>query len=356
MSWFRLAMLGCAVCLPARAQTVVGPYISLGAGADLLQNENFRPTNGLVPLPRSYRFDVGPAGVVSLGYGVGHGLRFEVEGDYAYNHVRGVTFSQPLHAGGHEQQYGGFVNAIQDFALPPAVPVTPYFGIGAGYRELELDDVASGPASSVSHSGMESRGNFAYQGIAGVATPLPFVPGLSLTAEYRLIGMLPPSDYPRYVAGYEGPLRVSVNNVFNHEALIGLRLAFGVPRPAPPPMPVAASVPAPEAARTYLVFFDWDRADLTARARTIIADAAQASNRVQTTRIEVDGYTDLSGTLAYNAALSVRRADAVAAELVRDGVSRGEITTEGFGETRPLVPTAQGVREPQNRRVEIILK
>ncbi len=46
----------------------------------------------------------------------------------------------------------------------------------------------------------------------------------------------------------------------------------------------------------------------------------------------------------------------VAAELVRDGISRSEITTQGFGETHPLVPTAQGVREPQNRRVEIILK
>jgi outer membrane protein OmpA-like peptidoglycan-associated protein len=52
----------------------------------------------------------------------------------------------------------------------------------------------------------------------------------------------------------------------------------------------------------------------------------------------------------------VRRAEAVEAELVKDGVNRGEITIHGFGESNPLVPTAQGVREPQNRRVEIILK
>jgi outer membrane protein OmpA-like peptidoglycan-associated protein len=104
------------------------------------------------------------------------------------------------------------------------------------------------------------------------------------------------------------------------------------------------------------VFFDWDKSDLTARARQIISDAAQASTHVQTTRIEVNGYTDLSGTPKYNQGLSVRRANAVAAELVRDGVSRSEISIQGFGETHPLVPTAQGVREPQNRRVEIILK
>jgi outer membrane protein OmpA-like peptidoglycan-associated protein len=109
-------------------------------------------------------------------------------------------------------------------------------------------------------------------------------------------------------------------------------------------------------ARTYLVFFDWDRADLTARAKQIVASAAAASTHVQTTRIEVDGYTDLSGTAAYNQKLSVRRAQTVQTELVKDGVPATEISIHGYGESNPLVPTAKGVREPQNRRVEIILK
>ncbi len=104
------------------------------------------------------------------------------------------------------------------------------------------------------------------------------------------------------------------------------------------------------------MFFDWDRYDLTARARQIIAEAAANVAHVQVTRIEVNGYTDLSGPPAYNQKLSVRRAEAVAAELVRDGVSRSLITAQGFGMSNPLVPTALGVREPQNRRVEIILK
>jgi len=119
-------------------------------------------------------------------------------------------------------------------------------------------------------------------------------------------------------------------------------------------VPVAA--PQREAARTYLVFFDWDRADLTDRARQIIAEAAQATTRVQVTRIEVSGYTDRSGTARYNQGLSVRRAQNVAAELVRLGVPRNAITAQGFGESNPLVPTADGVREPQNRRVEIVLR
>ncbi|HEX3349449.1 MAG TPA: OmpA family protein, partial [Acetobacteraceae bacterium] len=102
--------------------------------------------------------------------------------------------------------------------------------------------------------------------------------------------------------------------------------------------------------------FDWDRADLTPRARQVIAEAAQNSGKVQHTRIEVNGYTDTSGTPAYNQRLSVRRADAVAAELVRDGVPRNQMDIHGYGETHLLVQTGPGVREPQNRRVEIIYR
>jgi iron complex outermembrane receptor protein len=134
---------------------------------------------------------------------------------------------------------------------------------------------------------------------------------------------------------------------------------FGAAPPPPPPSPPEAVAPPPAATipvRTYLVFFDWDRADLTARARQIVDSAAEASTHVQTTRIEVDGYTDLSGTAAYNQKLSVRRAETVQNELVHDGVPAAEIAIHGYGQSNPLVPTAPGVREPQNRRVEIVLK
>jgi outer membrane protein OmpA-like peptidoglycan-associated protein len=133
---------------------------------------------------------------------------------------------------------------------------------------------------------------------------------------------------------------------------------FGAPPKAPPkmPEPIAPQPPQVIPVRTYLVFFDWDRADLTERAKQIVAQAAQASTKVQTTKIEVNGYTDLSGTVPYNQKLSVRRAQTVKTELVRDGVAANEISIHGYGESNPLVPTAKGVREPQNRRVEIILR
>ena len=133
-----------------------------------------------------------------------------------------------------------------------------------------------------------------------------------------------------------------------------MRYAFNAAPPPPPPTPPPA--PVQQVSRTYLVFFDWDRADLTDRARQVIAQAAQATTSVQVTRIEVNGYTDRSGTPQYNVRLSIRRANNVAAELVRDGVPRNVIAIHGFGETHLLVPTGPGVREPQNRRVEIIIK
>jgi outer membrane protein OmpA-like peptidoglycan-associated protein len=138
-----------------------------------------------------------------------------------------------------------------------------------------------------------------------------------------------------------------------------VRYAFGAVAPAPALAPAVQHPeipPAPQAARTYLVFFDWDKSNLTDRARQIVAEAAQASTKVSYTRIMVNGYTDLSGTPQYNQGLSVRRAQTVAAELVRLGVPKTSIDIRGFGETHPLVPTAQGVREPQNRRVEIIIQ
>ena len=70
--------------------------------------------------------------------------------------------------------------------------------------------------------------------------------------------------------------------------------------------------------------------------------------------VQVTGYTDTSGSYQYNERLSVRRARAVAAVLAQDGVPPGAVVVTGRGENDLRVPTPQGVREPQNRRVEIV--
>jgi OOP family OmpA-OmpF porin len=364
--WFvLLATTGLVLPHLAAAQPITGPYVSGGAGVNLLQNQIIAPAPSLEEPKRTAVFDAGFSGQVSLGYGLGNGLRFEIEGDYLTNKIRKIEFPDSLRrAGGSEQQYGGMANALYDFDL--GVPVYPYLGIGAGGQVLEFDNINSSPPGvrfpDVGHGGGQSVGSFAYQGIAGVSVPVPWVRGLSMTAEYRMLGLLDPlpAIHERVFSASTGSLigvgNEKFGNVFNHSILLGVRYAFGSEPSAPPPAPIAVPMPAPAPARTYLVFFDWDRADLTDRARQIIAEAAQASARVQTTRIEVQGNADRSGTPVYNQHLSLRRAQTVAAELVRLGVPQTEINILAFGDTRPLVPTAAGVREPQNRRVEIILR
>ncbi|MDB5359162.1 MAG: hypothetical protein JWO51_459, partial [Rhodospirillales bacterium] len=74
------------------------------------------------------------------------------------------------------------------------------------------------------------------------------------------------------------------------------------------------------------------------------------------TQINVTGHTDTVGSAKYNQALSERRAAAVKQQLITDGVPSAEIATSGVGKSGLLVPTADGVREPQNRRAEIVLQ
>ncbi len=363
-------LLGSAFAAAASAQTappIDGIYVSAGAGYNLLQDEHLRPgpNNGGGDGIRNhtrYRFGDGYDGVAAIGYGLGNGLRAEVEGHYINNNVNNyVRTAIASTSNGHTESYGGFGNVLYDFNLSnygiSGIPVTPYLGIGAGYLWTHLS-----PLSSVFNNGTVLRtggtnGSFAYQGIAGISYDIDQLPGLAVTAEYRYLGQLNQDGYQ--ATYYRGPGVISKGNAkfdeqANHEFMVGLRYAFNT-APPPPPAPAPVATPPVAPARTYLVFFDWDRADLTERARQIIHEAANASTHVQTTRIEVNGYTDLSGTAAYNQGLSVRRAKSVEAELVRDGVPRGSIGIHGYGESNPLVPTAQGVREPQNRRVEIIL-
>lgn len=125
-------------------------------------------------------------------------------------------------------------------------------------------------------------------------------------------------------------------------------------------VPVGAGVPcgghgvANLGAENFTVYFEFNKSNLTSDARHIVDHAADAAKH-GTARIVVDGYTDLAGTARYNMGLSVRRANAVKAALVADGIAPGRISVHGFGKTNPAVPTPDGVREPRNRRAVVVI-
>jgi outer membrane protein OmpA-like peptidoglycan-associated protein len=351
----RLA-LAAATCLAlpivAHAQPVTGPYVSLGAGTTILNPTNFDAQShdgtytGRVLSRETY------SGVVGAGYGFGDGFRVELSGDFYRNTAHKIDdtlgFQNPVT--GAQKTYGAM--ALVYYDIPVGLPIFPYVGAGAGYQWAKLNpDVVDGTLGT---STAGTYGSIAYNIIGGVSYPLPMVPGLSLTAEYRFMQM---TATKKFLFSYEGKQVGNANEgqQSSHTFLLGVRYQIFNPPPPPPPAPAPVAAPAPAPAKTYLVFFDWDKYNLTPRALDIISQAASDSKSQSTTTIDVSGYTDTSGTPTYNMGLSQRRATAVANQLIADGVPASEITTHAFGETHLLVPTGPGVREPQNRRVEIVL-
>ena len=355
------------------AQPVQGLYIAGEGGGTLNQDQRVKSTAHF-PDGRD-RWKAGAVGIGSVGWGLGNGFRVEVEGNYRnmdYNRL--VTSTLATKGDGRRQTYGVMVNALFDLDIGKPW-LFPYFGAGVGYgwTSTNASLVGSNGSGNTTQRIGGTYGNATYQGIFGLSFPVPWVVGLSATAEYRFWTMFGPQSHSVTSTGNIGGIQAATGvgtmsgthktvTDFNHSMMLGLRYEFN---PAPPPPPPVANVlaPAPQAARSYLVFFDWDKADLTDRARSIVNEAAQAAAHVALTRITVSGYTDNSsahpGEKAgeeYNMKLSIRRATVVKAELMRDGIAGSTIDIHGYGDTHPLVQTGPNTKEAQNRRVEILFR
>jgi hypothetical protein len=112
---------------------------------------------------------------------------------------------------------------------------------------------------------------------------------------------------------------------------------------------------APSAYGQFLVFFDTDQSTLTPDGARVVAEAADAYQETGAARIVVTGHTDTAGSAAHNLELSQRRAEVVTNELIGLGVPATDIAADGRGEETLLVPTADGVSDFRNRRVEIVV-
>ncbi len=289
------AVAAAAMLVPGLAQAQSGTpgfYVGLEGGLNWLD------------LPRT--------GDEKLGYGLGGvagydfvGPRVELEGVWRNNKYRGSRIDQ----------FGGFVNGLYDFTFE-GFPVSPHLGIGVGVNHVE------------------SRGTkFAMQGIAGVT--YKFDGGMFVSADYKIVDTFQ-----------------SGRDIYDHTAMVTIGYKFGQPAvaaAAPPPPPP------PTTRQSYIVFFEFDRADITPPAMQTIQQAAAAAKSGNRTSLTVTGHADRSGSDAYNMALSMRRANAVKDALVRQGIPASSMQVVSRGEGEPLVPTADGVREPQNRRVEIVI-
>ncbi len=305
------ACLVMAVAMSATAAQAQTFYLGGEGGWNVLENQTDRAP-GFAPVRK--RFDSGFAAGARAGYEWGP-WRFEEEYTYRSNDLSRFRIGAvpAVGARGNRQSHAIMTNVLYDFNFPNfAWPVTPHID----------------------------------QAIAGVRYAVS--PNVALDLDYRYLATtdlslrVPAAPAIKYKSGYE-----------NHTLMASLVYRFGPP-PAPVAAPPAMLAPAPAARRVFLVFFDWDRATITAEGRGIVQQAADAYKSGAPVQLQVTGYTDASGSAGYNQRLSERRANAVADALTRLGVARTDMMVSGRGKNDQRVPTADGVREPQNRRVEIV--
>src|SRR3984893_9949991 len=366
-----------------------GGWTSLSSETDTVNGRIVTGTGGAaLSLPRrspTANFDSGFNVGGRVGYQWGP-WRFEEEYNYRRNglssftatNVFGNTFtSSGANASGQRFSHSIMTNAIYDFTI--GWPVSPHIGVGIGavdiidsvsLNQTTINNLPPGVTQTPNpglvplpqtFGGTFLKGSswvFGYQAIAGLR--YDFNPSVAFDLDYRYLGTTDPTfnntgrnPFPNGNRGTNccgGGQYTTSYHTYN--LLASVTMKFGAPPPAPPPpLPPAPPPPPP---KVYLVFFDWDKYNITPEGQQIIQVAAQQYQAGGSVRLQVTGYTDLSGSAGYNQRLSERRANAVANALAALGVARTDMVVTGRGMNDPRVPTAPGVREPQNRRVEIV--
>lgn len=318
-------------------------YVGLGGGLSVGHEKDIS-TN----IDQSAQYDLGWGALGTVGYKFDGGLRTELELGYRTNGLDDLQAS-PV-TGGDLNLYTVMANVLYDFNHNGAFK--PYVGVGAGMAWADFNNIRTISGSSID----ETNTGPAVQGLVG--------------ASYAISNRLDLFTQYQYLYAFEiDPHTASGLNTSAdlHNSLItaGVRYSFGSPELPAPLVPVAAPAPAPveqpvaapaapAAPQKYMVFFDWNRSDITIEAADILKTVADNVKKGEQVQLDLTGHADRSGPDGYNQKLSERRAEAVKKHLVRLGVQMGEITTHAKGESDPLVTTDDGVREPQNRRVEIV--
>ena len=103
------------------------------------------------------------------------------------------------------------------------------------------------------------------------------------------------------------------------------------------------------------MFFGFNKCNITANADEVLSEAASAARELGSASIQISGHTDTVGSTAANQKLSECRAKAAKSNLVSKGISASSISAIGYGESRLLVQTGDGMKEPQNRRANVDL-
>ncbi|HUI16390.1 MAG TPA: OmpA family protein [Alphaproteobacteria bacterium] len=326
---------------PAAAQHPPnGFYIGGEAGATY-QTDQQISGNGVTAVTKP---DIGMAILGTFGYRFWDDFRIEEEPGFRRATISKINGAS---ATGNMSAFSAMSNLLYDIPFLGG-PVVPFVGVGIGFAYTGFNSI--GPVGGGTLKDNDTV--FVMQGIAGVSYNIN--PNLAITATYRYFA----PDGSNVETAFGTKVQAADQS---HTFTLGVRWSFGEAEAAPKPAPAAAPAPAPApppaapapAVRSFVVFFAFDSATLDDSAKKVVAEASAYARQNQLTRIEVTGHTDRSGPEKYNERLSLRRANAVKAEMIRLGIAADQIAVAAKGMADPAVPTPIGVREPRNRRAEI---
>ncbi|HRP10143.1 MAG TPA: outer membrane beta-barrel protein [Terricaulis sp.] len=274
---------------------------------------------------------------VGLGYAFQNGLRIEGEVGHRWNEIESLA---NLDSGGDVHAWSAMLNFFYDFNRNSRV--NPYIGVGVGGVRLNVNGADSAP---LVRSFDDEDTVLGYQAMIGLG--IGVTERLTLDVGYRALW----APEVEFLSNQPAPVTREAD--YEHQAVtVGLRWQFAGAAPPPPPPPqVAATCPT----GNYVVYFEWDRSTLNTEALAVIDRAASSLANCNLGGIVLVGHTDTSGSTAYNQGLSERRASVVRDALVARGVAAGAVTTQARGESDLARATADGVREPLNRRTAITI-
>ena len=354
MSMQTSLMAGVAVALAAALATPAAQaQYYLGAEGGWTGLEGTKTSiNGTNPVTgQSFNFPINQSfdGGFNVGARAGYQMGpWRFEGEYSHRGNTSNSTQLGTRLNGSVDTNSLMANVIYDVNVGWG-PLTPHIGMGLGGATLNGN--LDGPA--IGYHSKTSDAVFVYQAIAGAR--YMFTPNIAFDLDYRYRGSSDATYTSRAftLGGVTFPSRKYTGSGNTNNVVASLTYLFGAAPPPPfaqPPMPPA---PPPQATRVFLVFFDWSKDTVTSEGMAIIQQAAAAFKAGGAVQIQVTGYTDRSGSPGFNQRLSERRAANVGKALAGMGVPQNQMMVSGRGENDNRVPTADGVRDPQNRRVEI---
>jgi len=368
---FLAAGLLSTVCFsaPAFADEDNGFYLGLQGGVTFTGSQNYTGAVGT----HNVNFDYGTGWAAGLVIGYDFG-KFSTELEFT-RRKRGLDTLTVVTDGGIGAALGvGALAGPQNpatgnlssnsymwnvyYNFKPGEKTRPYIGVGIGISSLKFSGIGGAGNIFVANQTDET---FTTQAIAGIRHAVS--EKVDLVFSYRYTRM----DKVQFNVATTLPVNGALND---HTLMAGIIVKLGrkAPPPPPPPPPPPAAKPAPPPPPPpapepkpvtipgpFLVFFDWDSDVVDEQGMSILEAAAQAFNEFGVARIIAVGHADRSGSNDYNMDLSEARAQNVQAALQRLGIDMNVVNISWRGEEDPRVATADGVRERQNRRVEITL-